>query len=127
LAVLESKFRKLLLGALKTIRLRPLAATQDHRIRRSYDRHLPGNRNDYLSSEREEGLLSTLQINAEVRKHADGVLADQFRRARDILQGQRAELEWLAAQLYGSRTLSADEVRDVVEAQPRLNFAGRSL
>ena len=39
----------------------------------------------YLSSEREEHLLSTLQINAEVRKRVDGVPAVQFRRARDIL------------------------------------------
>jgi len=69
----------------------------------------------YLSSEREEDLLSTLQINVDVRKRVNGVLAEQFQRARDILQGQRAELEQLAFELYGKRALSPDEVRCVVE------------
>ena len=80
----------------------------------------------YLSSEREEDLLSTLQINAEVRKRVNQVLAEQFRRAREILQGQRGDLERLAAELYGKRALSADEVRDVVEAQSRIGAGARS-
>ena len=70
--------------------------------------------------------MSTLQINAEVRKRVNQVLAEQFRRAREILQGQRGDLERLAAELYGKRALSADEVRDVVEAQSRIGAGARS-
>lgn len=74
----------------------------------------------YLSSDRPEDLLATLRINGEVRKRVDGVLNEQFRRARGILQEQRGDLERLAADLYAKRELSLEEVRAVVEAQPRL-------
>ncbi|MER8408152.1 hypothetical protein NKH16_26385 [Mesorhizobium sp. M1307] len=50
------------------------------------------------------------------------MLAEQFARAKKIVEGQRQEVECVAGTLVAKGSLSAEEVRVLVEQQPRLKL-----
>lgn len=74
----------------------------------------------YFSSDQEDDLMMVLRTNPDVRRNVNQTLDEQFRQAREILEARRLVLERLILELYEKRSLSADDVSDLIEAQPRL-------
>lgn len=52
----------------------------------------------------------------------DKVLAEQFARAKKIIEDLRQEVERIAEALLEKGSLSGDELRDIVTQQPRLKL-----
>jgi len=76
----------------------------------------------YLASEDEEELFSALRLDRFLHARVDKVLAEQFARAKRIVESHRHEVERIAEALLGQGSLTGDELRDVVAQQPRLKL-----
>ncbi len=81
----------------------------------------------YFSSDQEEDLMMVLRTNPDVRRNVNQTLDEQFRRAREILQERQDQLERLTVELHKKRSLSADDVRCIIDAQPRLELARANI
>ncbi|NGO54560.1 AAA family ATPase [Allomesorhizobium camelthorni] len=76
----------------------------------------------YLASEDEDELFSALRLDRCLHARVDKVLAEQFARAKRIVESHRHEVERIAEALIAQDTLSAEEVRDLMAQQPRLRL-----
>jgi cell division protease FtsH len=76
----------------------------------------------YLSSSDEEELFATLRLDRYLQVRVDKVLADQFARAKKIVEDHRQEVERVAEALLAKGSLSGDELRDLIAQQPRLKL-----
>lgn len=74
----------------------------------------------YLSSSDEEELFATLRLDRYLQARVDKVLAGQYARAKKIIEDHRQEAERIAEALLAKGSLSGDELRDLVDQQPRL-------
>lgn len=79
----------------------------------------------YLSSDSEKDLMFVLRTNPAVQERVNQLLDEQFSRASELLRHRRHELELLSLELQKKRVLTADEVREIVESQPRLALIDR--
>ena len=55
----------------------------------------------------------------DLRKRVHDVIASEFERAKDIIRNRRAALDEIAARLIQTKSLSGDEVREIVERHRR--------
>ncbi len=79
----------------------------------------------YFSADSEEALMMVLRTNPDIQKRVNQVLEEQYRRAKEILTGRMEGLERLSVELFAKRLLSAEEVRGVIDGQPRLALVER--
>ncbi|WP_370035764.1 AAA family ATPase [Sinorhizobium fredii] len=54
-----------------------------------------------------------------LRKRVHDVIANEFERAKDIIRNRRAALDEIATRLIQAKSLSGDEVRDIIERHRR--------
>lgn len=77
----------------------------------------------YLASEDEDELFNALRLDRFLHARVEKVLAEQFARAKRIVESHPHEAERIAEALIAQGTLSAEEVRDLMSQQPRLTLA----
>ncbi|WP_058324252.1 AAA family ATPase [Sinorhizobium sp. GL28] len=64
--------------------------------------------------------LEALRANdPDLRKRVHDVIANEFERAKDIVRSRRAALDEIAGRLIEAKSLSGDEVREIVERRRR--------
>jgi SpoVK/Ycf46/Vps4 family AAA+-type ATPase len=64
--------------------------------------------------------LDALRANdPELRRKVHDIIANEFERAKDIIRNRRAALDEVAARLIEARSLSGDDVREIVERHRR--------
>lgn len=78
----------------------------------------------YLSPSDEDRLFDALRVDRFLQMRVDKVLAGQFARAKQIVEGLRQEVERIAEALLARGNLTGDELRDIVSQQPRLKLVG---
>lgn len=76
----------------------------------------------YLAPEDEDELFSALRLDRFLHARVDKVLAEQFDRAKRIIESHRQEVERVAEALLAKGSLMGDELRDLVVQQPRLKL-----
>ncbi|MEO3998903.1 AAA family ATPase [Mesorhizobium sp. CAU 1732] len=76
----------------------------------------------YLASEDEDELFNALRFDRFLHARVDKVLGEQFTRAKRIVGTHRHEVERIAEALLVRGTLSADEISDLLNQQPRLRL-----
>lgn len=76
----------------------------------------------YLASEDEDELFSALRVDRFLHARVDKVLAEQFARAKKIVEGHRQEVERIAGALVAKGSLSAEAVEELIAQQPRLKL-----
>ncbi|QRM56892.1 AAA family ATPase [Sinorhizobium sp. BG8] len=66
------------------------------------------------------GRLDLLRANDPgLRKRVHDVIANEFERAKDIIRNRRSALDEIAARLIQAKSLSGDDVRDIIERHRR--------
>lgn len=66
------------------------------------------------------GRLDALRASdPELRKRVHDVIAHEFERAKDIIRNRRAALDEIAIRLIQAKSLSGDDVRDIIERHRR--------
>lgn len=64
--------------------------------------------------------LEALRANdPELRKRVHDVIANEFERAKEIIRNRRAALDEITARLIHAKSLSGDDVRDIIERHRR--------
>lgn len=64
--------------------------------------------------------LEALRANdPDLRKRVHNVIAGEFERAKEIVRSRRAALDEIAARLIEAKSLSGDEVREIIEKRRR--------
>jgi ATP-dependent Zn protease len=76
----------------------------------------------YIASDDPEELFAAMKFDRYLHARVDKVLAEQFARAKRIVEGHRQEVERIAEAVLANGTLSADEVIELVAQQPRLQL-----
>lgn len=80
----------------------------------------------YLAAAEEQQLMSLVRADLHLRGRVEKILVRAKARAHDILSEQRAELVRLAEALRDRHRLSAEEVSEVLDGQPRLALVPRA-
>ncbi|MBY5340415.1 hypothetical protein E0H35_30450 [Rhizobium leguminosarum bv. viciae] len=66
------------------------------------------------------GRLEALRANDPgLRKRVHDVIANEFERAKDIIRNRRSALDEIATRLIQAKSLSGDDVRDIIERHRR--------
>jgi ATP-dependent Zn protease len=78
----------------------------------------------YIAPDDEDELFHALRLDRFLHARVDKVLAEQFARAKRIVEGHRQEVERVAGALLATGMLSAEEVIDLMAQQPRLELVG---
>ncbi|MFD2053724.1 AAA family ATPase [Mesorhizobium calcicola] len=73
----------------------------------------------FLSGASEEELLVTLHMNGDLRFRVEKLLADEFQRAKILIETRREELHCIAKALLQKRRLSGSEVDELIDIQHR--------
>lgn len=76
----------------------------------------------YIASDDEDELFHALRLDRLLHARVDKVLAEQFARAKRIVESHRLEVERIAVALLAKGELSAAELKELVEQQPRLKL-----
>jgi SpoVK/Ycf46/Vps4 family AAA+-type ATPase len=76
----------------------------------------------YLSTVDPDELLRLLQFDHLTRSRVERTISDCYDEAKKIVAARRGDVERLAHALRDKGRLSGDEVRDVLDAQPRLKL-----
>ncbi|WP_181170371.1 MULTISPECIES: AAA family ATPase [unclassified Mesorhizobium] len=76
----------------------------------------------YLAGDDEEELFSALRIDRFLQTRIDKLLVKQFQRAKRIVERERMEVERVAEALLAKGKLSAADLKEMIEQQPRLKF-----
>jgi ATP-dependent Zn protease len=80
----------------------------------------------FLSTSDETTLFDAMRYDRFLQQRVGKVLDGEFKRAKRIAEGHRLEIERVAEALLAKGVLSADEVRDLVAQQPRLELVGEA-
>lgn len=80
----------------------------------------------YIAPDDEDELFHALRLDRFLHARVDKVLADQFARAKRIVEGYREEVERVAEALLATGMLSAGELKDLITQQPRLKLVDDS-
>lgn len=76
----------------------------------------------YLAAENEGELFSALRFDRLLHARVDKVLAEQFARAKKIVEGHRLELERIAGALLAKGVLSGAGLKELIEQQSGLKL-----
>lgn len=76
----------------------------------------------YLAAENEDEVFSALRFDRLLHARVDKVLAEQFARAKKIVEGHRLELERIAGALLAKGALSGAGLKELIEQQPGLKL-----
>ncbi len=76
----------------------------------------------YLSTVNPDELLRLVQFDHLTRSRVERPISDCYDEAKKIVAARRGDVERLAHALRDKGRLSGDEVRDVLDAQPRLKL-----
>ncbi|MER8772660.1 hypothetical protein NKH63_28705 [Mesorhizobium sp. M0960] len=81
-----------------------------------------GERLAYIAADNEGDLFTAMRFDRGLQERVDRVLLEQFERAKRIVGERRTEVERIAEALFAKGALSAEEIKEVVELQPRLQL-----
>lgn len=76
----------------------------------------------YIASEDEDELFHAFHLDRFLHARVDKVLAEQFARAKRIVEGHRQEVDRVAEALLATGMLPAGELKDLITQQPRLKL-----
>ncbi|MER8842688.1 hypothetical protein NKH86_29035 [Mesorhizobium sp. M0913] len=76
----------------------------------------------YIAADNEDDLFTAMRFDRGLQERVERVLLEQFERAKRIVGQRRTEAERIAEALFAKGALSAEEIKEVVELQPRLQL-----
>ncbi|TGS46274.1 MULTISPECIES: AAA family ATPase [unclassified Mesorhizobium] len=79
----------------------------------------------YIAADNEDDLFTAMRFDRGLQERVDWVLMEQFERAKRIIGEHRKEVERIVEALLAKGALSAEEIKEIVEQQPRLKLEPR--